>query len=271
MVKGETYNLQIFESEAFRHFINVFTNKQSGVTLGCTLQQNSQYITVQPGYFFIQGGLLREDTGTQNTIPTQAGYYILVYEINLSQTNQQDVFNQGSYKFIQGIGGYPTLTQQDLDNGGTIYQLPFCQFVITEGGLQDFKDIRPIIDYGIYETKIEFGSNDNGNYAKFDDGTLIQWGNHVYYVSTTETFYNLGYRTGEDYFGKEEYPIAFTELNSLMIDVVSDNNFLITNTIKRFGSTNRLTNLPSLTFVSPNNINTSNRVVCSFYAIGRWK
>ena len=29
MVKGETFNLQRFESEAFRHFINVFTNKES--------------------------------------------------------------------------------------------------------------------------------------------------------------------------------------------------------------------------------------------------
>lgn len=153
MVKGETYNLQLFESEAFRHFINVFTNKQNGITQGCEIQQNSESITIGQGYFFILGGLLRETTGTENEIPTDAGYYKLVYEIDLSKVNTKDTFNQGSYKFVKALGDYPNLTQQDLDNGGTIYQLPFCQFRITEQGLQDFQDIREFVNYGVYEKK----------------------------------------------------------------------------------------------------------------------
>lgn len=153
MVKGETYNLQLFESEAFRHFINVFTNKQSGITQGCEIQQNSESITIGQGYFFILGGLLRETTGTENEIPSDAGYYKLVYEIDLSKVNTKDTFNQGSYKFVKALGDYPNLTQQDLDNGGTIYQLPFCQFRITEQGLQDFQDIREFVNYGVYEKK----------------------------------------------------------------------------------------------------------------------
>lgn len=153
MVKGETYNKQLFESEAFRHFINVFTNKQSGVTQGCEVTKDTQNITIGEGYFFIQGGLLRETTGTANSIPNKAGYYKLVYEIDLSKTNSKDIFNQGSYKFIKTLGDYPNLTQEDLDNGGSIYQLPFAQFRVTEEGLQDFKDIRPIINYGVYEKK----------------------------------------------------------------------------------------------------------------------
>lgn len=153
MVKGETYNLQSFESMAFRHFINVFTNKQSGITQGCEIEQNSQNISVGQGYFLIQGGLLRETTGTTMEIPTEAGYYKLVYEIDLSKTNTKNIFNQGSYKFVKALGDYPNLTQQDLDNGETIYQLEFCQFRITEQGLEDFKDIRKFVNYGIYEKK----------------------------------------------------------------------------------------------------------------------
>ena len=158
MVKGETFNLQRFESEAFRHFINVFTNKESGITQGCEITRDSQNITVGEGYFFICGGLLRETTGTANEIPSDAGYYKLVYEIDLSKTNTKDNFNQGSYKFIKALGDYPGLTQQDLDNEGTIYQLPFAQFRITEQGLQDFLDIRKILDYGIYIKKEEKSS-----------------------------------------------------------------------------------------------------------------
>ena len=171
MVKGETFDLQLFESEAFRHFINVFTNKQSGVTQGCNVTQNAQNITVSPGYFFIQGGLLREETGTDNEIPSGAGYYKLVYEIDLSKTNQKDIFNQGSYKFIRSTGGYPSLTQEDLDNGGTVYQLPFCQFRVTEQGLQDFVDIRPLVNYGIYLTK-----EDGEDFVnKSDRGSITVW------------------------------------------------------------------------------------------------
>lgn len=153
MVKGETYNKQLFESEAFRHFINVFTNKQTGITKGCEITQDSQNITIEKGYFFILGGLLRETTGTANEIPSEAGYYKLVYEIDLSKINQKDAFNQGSYKFVKSLGEYPALTQEDLDNNGTVYQMPFCQFRITDQGLQDFKDIRQFVNYGIYEKK----------------------------------------------------------------------------------------------------------------------
>ena len=158
MVKGETFNLQLFESEAFRHFINVFTNKQSGITKGCEVTQDSQNINIGKGYFFILGGLLRETTGTANEIPSDAGYYKLVYEIDLSKTNTKDIFNQGTYKFIKALGDYPVLTQEDLDDDGTIYQLPFCQFRITEQGLQDFLDIRQFVDYGVYVKKNEKSS-----------------------------------------------------------------------------------------------------------------
>lgn len=153
MVKGETYNLQLFESESFRHFINVFTNKQSGVTQGCEVNINSQEISVAKGYFFIQGGLLRETTGTSIELPSEKGYYTLVYEIDLSKTNTKDNFNQGEYKIIRGVSNFSNLTQQDLENGGTTYQLPFCQFIIEEQGLSTFLDVRPKVNYGIYQEK----------------------------------------------------------------------------------------------------------------------
>lgn len=151
MVKGETYDKQLFESEVFRHFINIFLNKKSGVTKGCELTVNSQNIKIGSGNFVIQGGFLKEDAGTEMTIPSDAGYYKLVYEIDLSKTNTIEEFAQGNYKFVKSLGEYPNLTQEDLEKDGNIYQFAFCQFRITENGMQDFEDIREFIDYGIYE------------------------------------------------------------------------------------------------------------------------
>lgn len=178
MVKGETYDKQLFESEEFRHFINIFLNKQDGITKGCTLEKDSEAITVNKGKFCIQGGFLKETTGTRNIIPTEAGYYKLIYEIDLSKTNTKDAFNQGNYKFIKALGEYPNLIQEDLENNGKIYQFAFCQFRITETGLQDFKDIRQFIDYGIYVRKNEKGyfigwNNNNQEISRGDDYQIL--------------------------------------------------------------------------------------------------
>lgn len=171
MVKGETYDKQAFENAVFRHFINIFLNKQDGVTKGCDLEKDAEAITITQGMFCIQGGFLREVEGTRNVIPKEAGYYKLVYEIDLSKTNLKGEFNQGSYKFVKALGDYPKLVQEDLENGGNIYQLAFCQFRITETGLQDFKDIRQFIEYGVYERKFKalFSGDTKGNITLTDE------------------------------------------------------------------------------------------------------
>ena len=152
MVKGETFSNQLFENEAFRHFINTFLNKESGVTKGCELVQTSSTISVGIGYFAIMGGFLREKTGTTLNLPSEAGYYKLVYEIDLSKVNTRAEFNQGEYKFIKSLGDYPSLIQEDLDDGGTVYQFEFCKFRITEGGITDYADTRAFLDFdNIYE------------------------------------------------------------------------------------------------------------------------
>lgn len=152
MVKGHTYSEQLFESEAFRHFVNTFLNKESGITKGCEITQTSNTIEIGQGFFVIMGGLLEEDTGTSMSVPTEAGYYRLVYEIDLSKVNTEAEFNQGSYKFVKGVGAYSNLTQEDLDNDGNVYQFEFCQFRVTESGIQDFIDKRTFLDFdNIYE------------------------------------------------------------------------------------------------------------------------
>ena len=177
MVKGQTYSEQLFESEAFRHFINTFLAGKSGITKGCEITQGTTSIDISEGYFVIMGGMLKEE-GTSNTLPTEAGYYRLVYEIDLSKTNTEAEFNQGNYKFIKGTGSYAGLTQEDLENDGNVYQFEFCQFRITESGIQDFVDKRTFLNFkSIYEEirkKIE-AIEDGSAYAlkKDVEGTIL--------------------------------------------------------------------------------------------------
>jgi hypothetical protein len=93
---------------------------------GCAITTNTNNILVGTGYFVIDGGLVQ--VSTQETIDAGAsGTKKLCYQIDLSETNTETVFNQGSWVLITGDP-----TQQDLWGGGTIYQLPFCE-VTTDG------------------------------------------------------------------------------------------------------------------------------------------
>lgn len=172
MVKGHTYSEQLFEDKAFRHFMNVFLDGNTGITKGCNITKDSNTIKIEPGFFIIKGGLLEEDIGTPNIIPTEAGFYKLVYEINLSKINTEQEFNQGSYKFIRGVGEFPNLIQNDLENEEGIYQFPFCQFIVTETGVTEFKDLRIFLNFdSIYEEIRELieSITDESFYASKDD------------------------------------------------------------------------------------------------------
>ena len=73
-------------------------------------------------------------------------YCIVVYEIDLSQTNTPSEFNQGHFKTLTSTTAYPDITKEDLENGGTIYQFPFCQYVKNTSGISQFVDARAIFN-----------------------------------------------------------------------------------------------------------------------------
>lgn len=73
-------------------------------------------------------------------------YCVVVYEIDLSQTNTPSEFNQGHFKTLTNTMAYPDITKEDLENGGTIYQFPFCQYVKNTSGISQFVDARAIFN-----------------------------------------------------------------------------------------------------------------------------
>lgn len=146
MLSGYTYDSQLFTSEAFRKFQNEFIDGNCGVLDGMDVTTTSTTATIANGWAIIKGGLLREQGGTTVSFSNN-GYYIIALQIDLSQTNTETEFNQGSFVALRGANDYPTLIQQDLTAGGTMYQMGLAKFQKTDGGISNFTDIRPNLNW----------------------------------------------------------------------------------------------------------------------------
>lgn len=147
MLKGHTFNLQTFTSEAFALFIDKFLNGRCGVAKGCALSNTNNSVTIGDGYFVVRGRMLQIiDSVTVSSITTN-GYYSLVCEIDLSKTNTAEQLNQATIKTIYGASNYPTLTQQDITGTGTIYQYEFARFRVESGNITNFTDRRTYLDF----------------------------------------------------------------------------------------------------------------------------
>lgn len=169
MINGITFSEQLIRSKDFAHFMHTFLNGTSGITKGCEVSANENNVYVQKGYF-IQYGRFVEIIGTE-TVPSPevlSGqlYCTLVFEIDLSKVNSTVAFNQGYFKTLTSTTDNVTLIQQDLDNDGTVYQLPFAQYIKTISGIEQFRDIRPILNLSSIWSSV---SVQNANYkSDFD-------------------------------------------------------------------------------------------------------
>lgn len=147
MLKGHVFNLQTFTSEAFALFIDKFLNGRSGVAKGCALSNTANSATIGEGYFVVKGRFLQIISGETISNITANGYYSLVCEIDLSETNTADALNQATIKVISSTSTYPTLTQQDITGTGTVYQYEFARFKVESGSITNFTDKRTFVDF----------------------------------------------------------------------------------------------------------------------------
>ena len=170
MINGITFSEQLIRSKDFAHFMYTFLNGTSGITKGCEISHAGGNVYVQKGYF-IQHGRFVEIVGTE-TIPSPevlSGqlYCTVVFEIDLSKVNSVSEFNQGIFKTLTSNTNYPSLTQQDLDKDGVIYQIAWCQYIKTLAGIEQFRDVRQILNLSSVWSAV---SNQNSVYkADFDN------------------------------------------------------------------------------------------------------
>lgn len=160
MIRAITFDKQLMKSEDFAHITRYFYQGKMGVTKGCEISQDADgNIVISDGYFSVYGRYLKiegDEVIEVPDIPSGTLYSILVFEIDLSQENTIDEFNQGRFRIISDASDYPELIQEDLDNGGTIYQMEFCRFENTVAGISNLLDTRTILSLEMYTMQDDF-------------------------------------------------------------------------------------------------------------------
>ena len=112
------------------HFL---ANKQSGVLDGilgkCQASISNSYIQFQSGYIQVYGRRVFVESGTKIQIPLDANAYGYVY-IKFDLGN-----NVVTLEKKEASSSYPSLTQQDLMNGGLVYEFPLTRYQKTTSSI----------------------------------------------------------------------------------------------------------------------------------------
>lgn len=142
MIKGITFDEQTVKAENMAHFMRVFSANSNGITRGCEITSDSDNMYISAGYMLIMGReiqVIGTHTVPLTKVATGEQYCRVVYEIDLSKSNTDEVFNQGTIKTLTSSSGYPELTQQDLEDEPTgVYQLLLAQYHSSTSGIDLF-------------------------------------------------------------------------------------------------------------------------------------
>lgn len=195
MIRGITFADQLTTSDDFSHLQNKWFNGVSGITKGCAVSADADNIYVAAGYFLIFGRLVRI-VGTE-TIASEVvemnKYCKLVFEIDLSKTNSTTVFNQGYFKILSSFDEYPSLIQEDLDDGGTVYQMEFARFVKTSTSITEFTSMT--IDLAVSDVWSKLENQFNSGMANFNTYFDEQTQQLETWIETTKTEVNNEWET----------------------------------------------------------------------------
>lgn len=142
MIRGITFAEQMFYSADFAHYQDFFLNHNNGITLGCIVTSSGIAVNISEGYFILQGRLLNIETPEViESSMFEKGFNRIVYEIDLSKENTVTEFRQGSIKVLTT----EELVQENLLEGGEVYQFPFCKFQWSGTAISEFVTEAPTL------------------------------------------------------------------------------------------------------------------------------
>lgn len=150
-IRAITFNKMTCKSEDDALIFDTFLDHINGRVRGCNLTWDSSNVFISVGYFMAQGRLLNVfGAHTVEIPPVETGdqYVQLVYEIDLSQTNTAQSFKQGDFKLLTSFDGWSSYVQEDLFDGGYVYQIPFCRMRNDVNGIHDFEALLDTVVVG---------------------------------------------------------------------------------------------------------------------------
>lgn len=142
-IRGVTFSKQSVSSNDDAHVYKLLLNGRKGRTKGCKMTFGTDDIYISDGYFFASNRLIEissAETVATPVVSSGTTYCRLVFEVDLTKTNTNAAFNQGYFKILTSTSDYPDIMQEDLENGGNVYQLPFARFTKTVSGIGGFVD-----------------------------------------------------------------------------------------------------------------------------------
>ena len=142
MIEGIIYDLQNVTAEDLAKVFWMYGNMRDGVITGCTMSYTSSAVNFTAGIFSARGHLTKLTGTTSVSLPeVNSGtlYCNLVYQIDMSQTASALSFTQGTFEILTSSSAYPTPTQEDLDDDGTIYQMSFAKFILGTSGITSWQ------------------------------------------------------------------------------------------------------------------------------------
>ena len=139
-VRGITFSKQIVSSNDDAHIYGVLLNGRNGRTKGCKMTFGTDDIYISEGYFLAASRLIEISSIETIATPIVATttYCRLVFELDMSKANTNSEFTQGYFKILTSASDYPGIVQEDIENGGNVYQLPFARFIKTVNGISSF-------------------------------------------------------------------------------------------------------------------------------------
>jgi hypothetical protein len=130
-------------------------DNNNGILNGFEITNTATTITIGEGNILIAGrpvGVVGSETVTAGT---DVAYCKLVLEIDLTQQATPTTFEQASFKIIKSTTAYPEVTQENMDEGGNIYQVELARFRTTINGITEFQVTAEQLDYNAMQTQMK--------------------------------------------------------------------------------------------------------------------
>ena len=111
---------------------------EDGIISGCELSFSGSSLMITPGYFVAAGREMKLTATTSVIIDgATSGYARVLISIDLAQTATTDTFEQAAFviEYATTATGFPSLTQEDVNGTGRLYEFPLCVVALGAAGI----------------------------------------------------------------------------------------------------------------------------------------